>query len=96
MLNAGFTTTRRASTPSRVSSERMNRPKGSSPTPVTQATECPMRAAATATFADEPPRNLPNRVTSSRWVFISRGYRSTPHLPMVQTSSTGSSTVMTP
>lgn len=30
------------------------------------------------------------------FLFISSGYRSTPHLPMVQTSSTGSSTVMTP
>lgn len=73
MLYSALRTTKSSQTPSRLISRQMNRPKGSSPTAVMTALRAPWRAAATATFVGEPPRNFPKLVTSSSPIPVWKG-----------------------
>ncbi len=57
--------TARVSTPSRVSSSRMKRPKWSAPTRVISAAFSPSRAAPIAVLVGEPPTYLANEPMSS-------------------------------
>src|SRR5207245_4786637 len=79
--------TQRVSTPKPARAERTYSPNGSFPTFVMTADRRPSRAAATATFVALPPRDFANERTSGSRTPICSGYRSTPTLPMVMTSS---------